>query len=253
MPPIAETLSMLVHADAKVGKTTLAATSPSPILALDAEGGWKFLPIRKAYWDPMREAPPMHDGTWDVCIVMVRDWATVTMVFQWLYSGQHNFRSLVIDSISEIQRRCKSNLVGTESMQMQDWGLLLVQMDAIIRGFRDLTLHPTNPVQVVVFVAETRQDQNGKWKPYMQGQIHIALPYWMDVVGYLYVENIVDVNGQHTGAVRRLLVTPHQQFEAGERVQGRLGAVVDNPNVTQMLMQVYPSLQTAAPVQGGQA
>lgn len=237
-----ETLSILVHADSKTGKTTLSSTAPGPILALDAEGGWKFIPLRKTTWDPMQGPPPAYDGTWDVCVVMVRDWYTVQRVEQWLQAGQHNFRSLVVDSISEIQRRCKANLVGTEQMKMQDWGQLLSLMDSTIRGFRDLTMHPTNPLQVVVFIAETRE-KNGKWKPYMQGQIEVALPYWMDIVGYLYVHKELDEHGQPTQAMRRLLITPDAQFEAGERVQGRLGGVVDNPNITQMLLDVYPHLQ----------
>lgn len=236
-----ETLSILIHADSKIGKTTFAATSPAPILALDVEGGWKFLPLRQYHWDPMTGPPPAYDGTWDACVVTVREWQTIQQVWQWLVSGQHNFRSLIVDSISELQRRLKSNLKGEEALRIQDWGVLLAKMDTTIRGFRDLTLHPTNPLQVVVFVAETRETNN-KWRPYMQGQIAVALPYWMDIVGYLYVQDTIDENGQPTGKMRRLLITPHPQFEAGERVQGRLPEVVDNPNVTQMLLSVFPHL-----------
>ena len=242
-----ETLSVLVHAYSKVGKTTLAATSPAPILALDAEGGWKFLPLRMVTWDPIQGPPPIWDGTWDVCHVTVRSWATVGYAFQWLNAGQHNFRSVVIDSISEIQRRLKENLVGADAMKMQDWGKLLTQMDNVIRGFRDLTLHPTNPVQVVVFIAETRANDKGKMVPYMQGQISVALPYWVDVVGYLFVQDVPNEAGQIDGTkVRRLWIASNDQVEAGERVQGRLPGVIDSPNVTSMLIAVYPSLQNAS-------
>jgi len=239
-----ETLSILIHGYSKVGKTTLAATAPVPILALDAEGGWKFLPYRMVQWDPIQGPPPLYDGTWDVCHVTVRDWATVGYTFQWLQAGQHNFRSLVIDSITEIQRRLKENLVGTEAMQRNDWGVLLAKMDGVIRGFRDLTLHATNPIQVAVFVAETRENSKGKMVPKMEGQISTSLPYWTDLVGWLWVQDIPDANGQPSGALaRRLWIAPNEQFEAGERVQGRLPAVVDYPNITNMLIAVYPSLQ----------
>lgn len=244
-----ETLSVLVHADSKVGKTTLGSTAPPPILVLDAEGGSKFLNVPKVTWDPLQGPPPTPDGTWHTCVVVVRDFETVKRTYQWLQSGQHYFRSIVVDSISEIQRRCKDNLAGTEALRTQDWGQLLILMDHLIRGYRDLTFHPTNPVQVVVFISETRQDQNGKWKPYMQGQIGVALPYWMDIVGYLYVDNTLDSNGQPTGKIRKLLVSPHPQYEAGERVQGRLPDVVDSPNISQMLVQVYPHLAEQAPTQ----
>lgn len=244
-----ETLSLLVHADAKVGKSTLGATAPVPMLILDAEGSTKFLPIRKVEWSPQQGPPPTWDGTWDACIVIVREYETMQLAYQWLVYGQHNFRSVVLDSISEVQRRLKNALVGTAAMQMQNWGDLLVKMDALIRGFRDLTQHPTNPIQVAVFIAETRETL-GKWKPYLQGQIAVMLPYWVDVVGYLYAQPWFDGTGQplldefgQQRLRRHLLVAPHPQFEAGERVQGRLRHVVDDPNITNILLQVYPNLQ----------
>jgi len=236
-----ETLSILVHAASKTGKTTLSSTAPKPMLILDAEGGSKFLPGVKVAWDPLASGPPAWDGVWEYCIVTVRDFETMNRVYVWLQHGGHNFQSLSIDSISEVQRRCKQNLVGTEQMKMQEWGQLLTLMDNLIRGFRDLTLHPTCPIRVVIFIAETRENSKGKWIPYMQGQITIALPYWMDIVGYLFVQDVPTEDPSNpVQSIRRLLISPHPEFEAGERVQGRLGGVVDNPNIEQMLAQVYP-------------
>lgn len=244
---------MLVHAGSKVGKTTLAATAPMPIVVLDAEGGWKWIrdapimvemygrPLVRRDWNPLREAPPQYDGTWDFCVVTVRDWDTVRRTFDWLTQSQHQFVSVVIDSITEIQRRCKANLVGTDQMRMQDWGVLLSYMDSVIRGFRDLTLVQELSVRCVVFIAETRQGNGGKWKPYMQGQIEVSLPYWVDICGYMYVQPTLDAHGQPNGMSRNLLVSPHDpQFEAGERVQGRLGTVVASPNISSMMRTIYP-------------
>lgn len=245
-----ETLSVLVHAHSKVGKSTLGSTCPPPVLVLDAEGSTKFLPIRKIIWDPTQGPPPIWDGSWDACIVIVRDFETMRMVYQWLQYGQHNFRSLVLDSISEVQRKLKQALVGTEAMKIQDWGRLLDSMDWVIRGYRDLTQHPTNPVQVAMFIAESRET-NGKWGPYLQGQITVGLPYWVDIVGYLFTEPWFDAAGQpvlddwgQQRLKRRMLTVPHPQYEAGERVQGRVPHVVDHPNIWQILLQVYPHLQT---------
>jgi hypothetical protein len=234
-----ETFSLLLHGDSKVGKTTLAATTPLPILVLDAEGGWKFIPLRKVLWEPRQGPPPRYDGTWDVCLVSLRDWETIRLVYQWLTQGEHDFRSLVLDSITEVQRRCKANLAGTDAMQIQTWGQLLTLMDAVIRGFRDLTLDPYNPIQIAVFIAETRM-VDGKWRPSMQGQIQTALPYWMDCVGYLFVDQSPDANGQATVPTRRLLISPHPMYEAGSRVSHQLGQIITEPNITSMFLQVYP-------------
>jgi hypothetical protein len=124
-------------------------------------------------------------------------------------------------------------------MKIQDWGRILTEMDGIIRGLRDLTLHPVHPLRVATFIAETRM-YNGRYKPAMQGQIVDALPYWCDIVGYLYTQPTLDANGQPSGdLIRRLLITPNELYEAGERVQGRLGGVIDSPNITEMYMRVF--------------
>lgn len=242
------TFSILVHASAKTGKSTLGSTSPTPILVLDAEGGWRFIKeagfrtkveLRKTWWDPLTGPPPRHDGSWDVCVVNIREWADLTRAYHWLTQAPHDFRSVIFDSITEAQRKLKANLRGTEQMRIQDWGDILVHMDKLIRDIRDLTL-VKNSVQVVMFIAETRQNASGKWVPYMQGQISISLPYWMDVVGYLYSKAKVDGNGQATGEKQlELLVAQHPQFEAGERVQGALGDVVVEPHVGRMLTAIF--------------
>jgi hypothetical protein len=224
-------LSWLIHGHSKKGKSTLAATAPKPVLVLDAEGSWRFIPGSIVYWDPLQEKPPVYDGTWDICIVHVREWATVAMVYQYLLSWPMLFTtagpvSVVIDSITEVQRRCKANLKGTDAMKIQDWGVLLSAMDSTIRGFRDLCLIPQLTVRCVIFVSETRESNSGRLVPYMQGQIAVSLPYWVDVCGYMYPDWDTDENGQQTKECRRIWISPHLQYEAGERVQGKLGGVL---------------------------
>jgi hypothetical protein len=209
---------------------------------LDAEGSWRFIKVRKIHWDPMKEPIPRWDGSWDACIVTVTQWAQVLQVYAHLTQVQHDFVSVVVDSITEIQRRLKANLKGTEAMQIQDWGQLLTQMDSVIRSYRDLTLLP-GTVRCVVMIAETREDK-GKWKPYMQGQIGISLPYLVDICGYLFTDFTADENGQPTKKVRKLFIGSHPQFESGERVQGTLGDVVEQPNISEMINTIFANVNT---------
>ena len=240
-------LSVLVHAGAKVGKSTFSATAPGPMLVLDAEGSWRFIPLRKFYWDPMSGPPPQDDSTWDVCVVTVRTWEVVQRTYVWLTQYITPFVSVIIDSITEIQRRCRENLVGTDAMKMQDWGVLLARMDNVIRGFRDLTLYPQLNIRCVVFVAETRMI-DGKYKPSMQGQIGVSLPYWVDICGYLMPFQLPDGNGQSTVEARQLIIVPNPMYEAGERVQGKLppAILVPRPDpqrvgttITEMMTALY--------------
>jgi hypothetical protein len=232
----------MVYGESKVGKSTFAVTAPYPRLMLDVEGGHRFLPINVKYWDPIREEPPQADGTWDTVVVQVRDYDVVMKAFQWLQSGKHQFKSLIIDSISELQVKCMDNIAGTEQMKMQQWGDLLRPMGALLRDLRDLTMHPTQPLEAVVLTAMARKGQDGVYRPYLQGQLAIQAPYFYDVLGAITVETVANPDPlQPAYKVRRMYVERTPEYEAGERVQGRLGKIVEQGDlgVERMLDMVF--------------
>lgn len=242
-------LSILVHGASKVGKTTFAVTAPYPRLLLDVEKASRFLPNKKVKWDPMSgEAPPLADGTWDTCVVVVHDFETVLKAYEWLKSGRHQFRSVVLDSISELQVQAQEAIVGRNKMQTQDWGTLLQRMGGFCRDLRDLTTNPVNPLEAVVITAMSKDDGE-MLKPYLQGQLAHQIPYLYDITGYLFTQPVLDEAANEWVNVRRLLTQKHEKYEAGERVQGRLPAYVDYPNVEGMINAIFgPREEPVAPV-----
>lgn len=244
---VKESLSVLIHGPSKAGKSTLSFTSPPPILVLDAEGSTKFIHsagfrsdqgLRKISWNPLAGPPPRHDGTWEVCVVRVTDWQTIDFAYQHLCRSPHDFQSVTLDSITEVQRKCKANL-GVSAMQHQDWGKLLDAMDKLIRGIRDLTDIRDNALKVAVFIAETKM-KDGKWRPYMQGAVETSMPYWVDICGYVMQVDVMDVNGQASGLKQvNMVAANNTQYEAGERVQGRLPGIIASPNINTILQAIY--------------
>ena len=242
MSEVDRSLTIMVYGESKVGKSTFAVTAPYPRLMLDVEGGHRFLPINVKYWDPMTQEPPLADGTWDTVVVQVRDYDVVIKAFQWLQSGKHQFKSLIIDSISELQVKCMDNIAGTEQMKMQQWGELLRHMGALLRDLRDLTMHPTQPLEAVVLTAMARKGQDGVYRPYLQGQLAIQAPYFYDILGAVTVETVPNPDPlQPPYKVRRMYVERTPEYEAGERVQGRLGKVVEQQDlgIERMLDMVF--------------
>lgn len=249
MSEVQRSLTVMVYGESKVGKSTFAVTSPYPRLMLDVEGGHRFLPIVVKYWDPLREEPPVADGTWDTCVVQVRNYDDVLKAYQWLQSGKHQFKSLIIDSISELQVKCMDMLAGTEQMKMQQWGELLRHMGGLLRDLRDLTMHATNPLEAVVLTAMARTDKDGRYRPYLQGQLAIQAPYFYDILGALTIEEIQNPDPmQPKYKVRQMYVERNSQYEAGERVQGRLGSVVEQQNLSieRMLDIIFGQKQETA-------
>ncbi len=241
-------LTLLVHGASKAGKSSIAATAPYPRLLLDVEHGHKFLPIVPKYWDPKSEPPPVADGTWDTCVVPVLNYDDMLAAYQYLKLGHHQFKSVIIDSISELQVKLIDQLSGTEQMKMQTWGQLLRSMGDMLRGLRDLTMHPVSPLEAVVLTSMSKE-VNDKHKPYLQGQLATQVSYFWDLVGFIRVEEWPNPDPtQPPVKLRRMYIEATDFAEAGERVQGRLGSIVEQPdlNIVSMLDRIYgPS---AAPV-----
>ena len=247
-------LSILAYGPAKVGKTTLASTAPTPMLFMDGENSSRFLMksdgtfFRKVQWNPLESAPPVNDGTWDICVVKVTDWKIALKTYEYLKSNNHQFRSLVIDSISEMQDKLKKQVLGNgvTQMKMQDWGKILQSMGAFLRDIRDLTADEKSPLEAIVLLAMAKEvkeaDGTSTMKPHLEGSIVQQVPYFYDMTAYLYTEQVMNQETQEVVDQRNLLTVGIKGFEAGNRVHfkrenGR--AVIPNPNVSEILDMIF--------------
>lgn len=226
-------LTSVIHGNSGVGKSWFADTAPGPRLVLDVEGGTKWTPSRKIKWDPRTEIPVESKDPDVTTVVRVLDFTSLQYTYQWLASGQHPFRSLALDSLTDAQSKCMKSIAGTNMPETRDWGALLIQMSDLITDMRDLTDHPTNPLQTVTFITAT-QEKNGLTRPLVQGQLALKLPYYVDVLGYLYV-----IQDPATGALSRcLLIQPVPPYDAKDRthlLSQHHGAVITNPTIPEML------------------
>jgi len=229
-----KSLTLVVHGESGAGKSWLADTAPAPRLVLDVEGGVRFTPSKKVEWDP-RVRPPEPDGTWDTAVVTTTNLDVVRRAFDWLAQGQHPFRSVIVDSLTEAQKRTIDDIAGTAQLTMQHYGELLRKGDSLVRNFRDLTMHPSRPVEVVVFVCGSREkgQDHPVIRPALLGQMAEQIGYTVDVMGYLSVD--VSVDGQ---LERRMQFVQLDGVAAKDRT-GRLGTTMINPSIPDMLGAIY--------------
>lgn len=222
------TLTALFHGPAKVGKSWLAHTAPKPLLILDAEGRARYgvHTGRKVFWDPAVEAPPAYDGTWETCIVSVVDYRTVDLVWQWLRSGQHDFVTVALDSLMEIQKRCKDTIKpGVAAFERDDWGVLLREIEKKVRDFRDLTQIRATGIRVVLFITGSDEESH---QPLIEGAMRKNLPYYLDIVGYLFKAPQADGT-----MLRQMLIDEQPGFVAGDgtnRLKAHYGSIVALPD-----------------------
>lgn len=217
---MSQTLAAVIHGESGAGKSFFGGTVPGPRLVLDAEGGSRFIKTnkRKVYWNPLTEEPPKDDGTWDACFVNVLNWKTLYAAYQWLASGKHDFKSVVVDSLTEVQKRLVDDIAGVDQPTLQDWGTIGRNLEDMIRKFRDLTFHETRPINVVLLCLSHLRDN--ETRPFLKGQIELTLPAFVDVVGYLYTEQS-QTDGNKID--RKMLIEPVNNIIAKDRT----GALVD--------------------------
>lgn len=230
-------LIIALYGDPGTGKTPASHTAPAPRLILDTEGGSQFVRGRKVNWDPQRELPPAADGTWDTCTVQCRDWATFEAAFSYLHSGQHAFTSVVVDSLSELQKRCRDLIFATglaqgrgeaDEMNERRWGVLLQKMEKTVRELRDLKTHPVRPISVVVLIC-LADEFNGKKMPLIQGGLKKSFTGFVDVMGYVSA----DLEGNVS-----MCVQPRAMHIAKDRtttLPSDIGAPFDIANIQQFV------------------
>lgn len=233
-------LSITLHGEPGTGKTPIAVTAPGRKLLLDVDGGSRFCALPRIEWDPERESPPTP-GDWELCVVNVTGWAAVKAAVTYLSAGKHCFESIILDTLTDLQKSCREQIVSSSSngkMTEAAWGVLLDEMERTLRDLRNTLRHRDNPTKCVVFVAQTEAKDGGMFRPLVQGGLGKSLPALTDLVGYLYVD---EGTGPGSG---RLLIKPTDTHLAKDRttslpsggLTAKYGPVITGPvNITAML------------------
>ena len=171
-------VKLLVYGQAGAGKTSLIPTLPNPVV-LSAEGG--LLSIAGA----------------DVPFIEISSMDSLREAYEWLTKSDEakGFKSVAIDSISEIAEVVLNHEKKTNKDPRAAYGAMQEQMSDVIRAFRDL------PGRHVLMTAklEKTQDEMGRvlYSPSMPGnKTGQALPYFFDEVLALRVEKDGEGNTQ---------------------------------------------------------
>lgn len=159
-------VNMLLYGAPGTGKTTIAGTFPKP-LYLNIEAGVNTL---------------IDAG---VDYVDIEVWEDIKEVYNLLVSKELKHESVIIDSVTELMKKRKLELQGKrESMRIQDWGLLVNEIEEMMRRFRDLPQHA-----VFIFAEnEVNTDEGVLKRPSVSGKsLPTTAAGFVDLVGYTKV------------------------------------------------------------------
>lgn len=238
-------MTMCLHGESGVGKSWLADTVPAPRLIADVERRAKHTPSGpKIWWDPMREQCPQwvndrnDPGYWETCVATIDNFAKLGHIYSWLRSGSHPFRSFVLDSLMEVQKRWMDDEVGQNIMKTQDWGSVLRALESLVRNLRDLVDIEEAHLDCVVIVTGSVPDDRGIARPLLQGQLKNTLPYFTDVVGWYSVQP----DPENPMEMKRVLNVGPTPWAVAKDGTGKLGGPqIFDPNLTDL----YNRLETA--------
>jgi hypothetical protein len=219
------TMNILIYGESGVGKSILSASADAvpemrPVLVIDIEGG--TLSLTHTY-------PEVH-------VVRVKSWKELQLLYNELHAGNHNYRTIVIDSLTETQKFGMYSIMrdviekdderDPDIPSMREWGKNIEQTRRLVRGFRDLEMN-------TIFTALAKSDKDQRTgtttkKPYLSGKLADEVAAFLDIVVYYYVKNVQEEG--NTVTKRLLLTTATDTLVAKDR-SGKLPMVIESPTM----------------------
>lgn len=225
-----EFVKVLLYGRHGSGKTRIAATAPDLLIVDINEKGTRSV---------------RHSGA---KVFPVRVWEDLTYVYWYLKGGEHSYRSVALDTITQMQHLCMKHVLGeaedrdpNREPSMPDrraWGKLSELMKPLLLNFRNLDMN-------VIFVAQERvlseEDSDitltvPDLSPGTRGTACAAV----DVIGRVYQKEVRTTTGKGKNKKEskdwqtRMLVGPHDSFETKDRT-GALGRIVRNPTIPDII------------------
>jgi hypothetical protein len=240
----------ILYGDSGAGKTWLMGTAleceeTNPVLFIDVDSGMATL-----------------EGK-EIDVMRPHSWKEIQKIYEFLLNDNTYYKCVVIDSLSEVQKKFSmgailgeiaegsdhyNDLGSTPVPTRQDWMKTGDQMRKLIRAFRDLAYLPDENRRVHVFMIALEKYDEKKHLvcPSLPGALGIECGAFVDLLARLSRQNAVEEgeDGLETTAIHRYLLTDDYINEDGTRYMakdrsGKIGSLWD-PTIS-AIMEAYNS------------
>lgn len=223
---------VMVYGKNGKGKTRFAGTAPDAILLDVNERGTKSIRSYKGV-----EVRP------------IRLWEELTWAYWFLREGNHNYKSVVVDTLTQAQKLCMRAVMNEQedrdpnrppsTPDRRSWGQMTELMRPIIYNFRNLPMH-------VVFVCQERVDKGSdddeeseikaRYVPDLSPGVRGDAMSAVDIMGRVFRRPRRVGKGKAEKIVweTRMLVGDHEDYETKDRT-GQLGYIVRNPTMPKFI------------------
>jgi hypothetical protein len=232
--------NLMVYGKSGVGKTRLAGSAHEVpemrrVLYIDIEGG--IMTLRKDFPE--------------VETVRIKTWDDMQLVYQQLFAGGHGFKTVILDSLTEIQKFNMDEIMrklidknedrDLDVPSLREWGKNLEQTRRFVRAFRDLPLN-------VIFTALVREDKDRMQRPVnlpsLSGKMAGEVAAFLDIVLYYSMK-------EQDGKQVRVLQSAATESTIAKDRSGLLPPVMVEPDMEMLydlIVRKTGTMQTAAEV-----
>lgn len=241
-PDANHAINMIIYGDTGVGKTHLAgsaadSTALAPVLMIDVEGGTLTLAGKQ------------------IDVFRPTNWGDVQEAYNVLRSEDHPYKTVIIDSLTEIQRKLSMGFImgdlqddsdayhdlsRTAPPDRQDWLRTGEQMRKFIRAFRDLSWQRNvrRRVHVIMTALEKSDDKRRIICPELPGKLGPGAGAFVDILARLAI--VMTENEDGAARERRhLLVSSYEDARGmtylAKNRGGRLGRQIWDPTAQDIL------------------
>jgi hypothetical protein len=167
--------------------------------------------------------------------VRVKTWADMAKIYGTLYDGNHPYRTVILDSLTEVQKFSMAQIMRAvweadndrdpDIPSVREWGKNIEQTRRLIRGLRDL---PINTIFTALAI-EDKDEITGQrnMRPYLSGKLAGEVAGFLDIVVYMYKRQVGD-------DFERLILTQATDRVTAKDRTTRLPQVMQSPTMAQL-------------------
>jgi len=200
-------VTMVTYGRSGTGKTTFTSTWPKPILLLD---------VKDEGTDSIRDI----EG---VGVLSIETWDDFEKAYWFLKSGEHHFKSVAIDTVSQLQQKLLQQILDDEGKSFatqQIWGQVSGKLKTWIMDFRDLADDNLN----INFIAQDRLNSTDTEEdeeqidpevgPQLMPSVASMLNAAVKVIGNTYIAEVAKrtSKGINREAEYRMRLGPHPYY-----------------------------------------
>ncbi|MCL4473534.1 MAG: ATP-binding protein [Actinobacteria bacterium] len=217
---VQDALKLVVYGDSGVGKTVFGSTAPKP-LYISCEAGLLSIADK------------------NIDVVEIGTWPDLVAAFELLKSGSHPYKSVVLDSLTELQKKHQDYLLsknGQPRLSMQGWGDNIQATRKVCRTFRDL---PMNVILIALAGEIAGEDGSGtpRKRFALNGKdLPNEVMGFFDLVGYMFTRDEKDDAGQVI--TKRAIRFQSNEFIPAKDRSGKLDSL-EPPNFMTIYDKVF--------------